>query len=262
MAIARYAWLITGLAFAFVAPFAELGGAHAQDGRVEPAERFFVDGPPDVPLSIRLPQGQTLTFDEKFNDRYVTNGRELRIRVSKIQVIGNPVVRIWSPTSAAPGQPEVGAKGPNGGHGGNGGYPSGGRGGDGQVGAPGPVGLEGAHGRDITIEVDEITGDGKLTLVTAGQIGGLGGSGGRGGDGGQGGDGRNRKDSGVCCFPPRIISGEPPGNGGQGGNGGKGRTGGTGGTGGAAGNVYHYAELCPLIKSSRISLILDGGSGG
>ena len=237
-----------------------LSTASAEDGRVEPAERFFVDGPSDVPISIRLPQGQTLVFDEKFNDRYITKGRELRLRVSKMQIIGNPVIRIWNPSSTAPPQTDIGAQGPAGPHGGNGGYPSGGRGGDGQTGAKGPDGHEGTPGRDITIEADEIVGDGKLTVVTAGFIGGVGGTGGRGGDGGQGGDGRNRSDSYFAGFSFR--NGEPPGNGGQGGTGGLGGQGGTGGIGGAAGNTYHYAELCPTLKTGRITVVLDGGMGG
>ncbi len=212
-------WAIDGLAALGLGLSLSVSGALSDDARVEPAERFFVEGPLDIPLSIRLPPGQTLVFDEKFNDRYITKGRELRIRVSKIQIVGNPVVRIWPKDSAAQPQTAVGGPGGPGAHGSNGGYPSGGRGGDGLPGAIGPTGNEGAGGRDITVEADEITGDGTLTLVTAGHTGGTGGTGGRGGDGGPGGDGRNRKDSGVCCFPPRIINGEPPGNGGQGGTG-------------------------------------------
>lgn len=262
MKITRAVLLVCSLATVLTFALGAFSPARADDGRVEPAERFFVDGPLDIPISIRLPSGQTLVFDEKFNDRYITKGRELRLRVSKLQIIGNPVIRIWNPASTAPPQANVGAPGPAGGRGGDGGYPSGGRGGDGQPGAKGPDGNEGTPGRDVTIEADEIVGDGKLTIVTSGIVGGVGGTGGRGGDGGQGGDGRNRSDSDIVGFPPRVRGGNPPGNGGQGGTGGEGGRGGTGGVGGPGSNVYHYAELCPMLKAGRITVAIDGAIGG
>ncbi|HEY8384214.1 MAG TPA: hypothetical protein VIL09_18895 [Microvirga sp.] len=220
--------------------------AYSQE-RLEPAERFFIEGPHDVPISIRLPPGQTLVFDEKFNDRYLTKGRELRAGVSKVHVVGNVPVRIRLADLAPPAQTGIGA---------DGGYPQGGNGGDGRPGETGPEGLPGSVGWDITVEANEVTGDGKIILVTVGQTGG------RGCNGGKGGDRRNRKDSGVCCFPPSIISGDPPGNCATGGQAGRGGQGGPAARRATPATCTSTRSFAQSSAAKKVVFELAGVSGG
>jgi esterase/lipase superfamily enzyme len=109
----------------------------------------------------------------------------------------------------------------------------------------------------ITLDIERIVGNGRLTIDNRGSRGGSGGPGGAGGDGGRGGDGQTR-----TCGNIFGQGGSLPGPNGVGGAGGMGGHGGPGGPGGSGGPVYYTPPLEQFIKSGAIRLELGGGPGG
>lgn len=216
-------------------------------------EAFEAASSQDV-ATITIPDSDVLVFDGR---PYYTMGRRLVVVASKARVDGEVRLGFFPPDSRPPaksGTAATGTGGPAGGScGGNGCI-----GKDGQIGVSGASGDTGAPATSILFDVRELQGDGRLTLVAAGQSGGKGQQGGQGGTGGRGGDGAKRSCGGALGLDTRAG----PGDGGTGGNGGPGGTGGPGGQGGAGGTITLSADLTTALQAGRIVADLRPAAGG
>lgn len=217
-----------------------------------PAGQFFDQSGNSV--DINLESGQVLVFDESANQKYILNGRDLRIVADTVQVRGRVVIRSFREAAE-----DAGGVGMAGGSGA--GFPTApacrnGRPGEvGQPGSPGPSGGDGRPAGDISLDIGSIVGDVPIFIHNTGQDGGHGGTGGNGGDGGQGESGGSSRSGVFGC----DCGGGDGGNGGNGGLGGRGGSGGRGGDGGVV--ALSQRASSPSVRP-RIELIVEGGRGG
>lgn len=123
----------------------------------------------------------------------------------------------------------------------------------GRTGETGKTGTTGAPSKLVRLQIDEVSGTGKLSVVAEGQSGGKGGTGQMGGRGQKGGTGAEGVDQGVYCDA----------GGGDGGPGGLGGTGGLGGVGGPGGSGGKILLSCAVSKArGLIAFSVEGGARG
>lgn len=210
-------------------------------------------------MAITVPDGDVLVFD---GGPYYTQGRRMVVNATRGRIQGDVVIGFFAPDSRPPARSGVANTGKAGDAGpGRNCARSGCPGKQGKIGDTGASGENGQPATSIFVAMKELSGEGTLTFVTAGQAGGKGQKGGKGGTGGRGGDGAERSCGGAFGLDTRAG----PGDGGAGGPGGPGGTGGPGGKGGAGGAVTLGAELAPLVRSGKIVVDTkpaEGGPGG
>jgi len=244
------------LAVALLCTFASSTG-HAADVSFQAA--FNAAAGQDV-VTITVPDEDVLVLDA---GAYYTQGRRIVVSAAKARLVGDVRIGFYPPDSRPPAKSGVAGTGGGGSRGQdrNCGGRSGCNGTQGAQGAVGAQGDMGAAGSTALLDIRELTGDGTLTVLAAGQGGGKGQKGGKGGTGGGGGNGAERSCGGAFGLDTRAG----PGNGGNGGPGGIGGVGGQGGTGGSGGQITVSADLVAQINSGKVVVDLNpatGGSGG
>ncbi|MDJ0789483.1 MAG: hypothetical protein QNK05_21980 [Myxococcota bacterium] len=211
------------------------------------------------------PATQVLVFP---GGEFVLDGAGLDLFAGTIRLEGHTVIRSHAP--GAQPEPVTGAGRPGRtGRSGKGYAPvpvgalsavwkdkHGARGRPGENGGKGLSGQDGLSGSRVTLRIEKIVGDGKLTVLNGGTRGG---SGQQGGPGGHGGDGARGRDAGRSAACKSAAS---SGDGGKGGRGGSGGDGGDGGRGGNGGPVVYTANLAPYLQSGQVTLRSPGGRAG